>query len=65
MYSPHLEPIPGTLYELLKLWDGELMWSGLDMPDDPSWIIQAMANGTLVGITDGSYDRRKTVSGAG
>ena len=41
------------------------MWSGLDMPDDPSWIIQAMANGTLVGITNGSYDRRKTVSGAG
>ena len=67
LHSPHLTPLPGTFSELLESWGGEWMWSGLTMPDDPTWIAQALANGTLICVTDGSYDRRKAkdLSGAG
>ena len=35
------------------------MWSGLSPPEDVSWVAQAMATGTLVCVTDSSYDRKK------
>ena len=43
------------------------MWSGLTLPEDVLWVAQAMAAGTLICVTDGSYDRKKArdLSGAG
>ena len=43
------------------------MWSGLNLDCDTTWLAQALAAGTLVCVTDGSYDRRKAkdLSGAG
>jgi len=35
------------------------MWSGLFLPEDVSWVAQAMAAGTLVCVTDGSCDQKK------
>jgi hypothetical protein len=47
---------------------GEWMWEHVVEGDiDVEWISDALANGTLLAVTDGSYDREKanTVSGSG
>ena len=43
------------------------MWEGATIEEDPLWVAQAMTAGTLICVTDGSYDRRKAhdLSGAG
>ena len=43
------------------------MWEGATIDEDPLWVAQAMTAGTLICVTDGSYDRRKAydLSGAG
>ena len=31
------------------------MWKDLHMHEDPSWVVECLANNTLVCVTDGSY----------
>jgi len=61
------QQMPATLLELFQPWGGKWMWSGLTLPEDPSWVAQLLAAGTLICVTDGSYDRKKVrdLSGAG
>ncbi|KAL7531707.1 hypothetical protein ACHAXR_008514, partial [Thalassiosira sp. AJA248-18] len=60
-------PVEPTFRETLAEWGGDWMWEGLDLPDDMGWIADAMSANTLIGVTDGSYDRKKgpNISGAG
>ncbi|KAL7524534.1 hypothetical protein ACHAXR_000614, partial [Thalassiosira sp. AJA248-18] len=61
------DPVEPTFRETLGEWGGDWMWEGLDLPDDMGWIADALSANTLIGVTDGSYDRKKgpNISGAG
>ena len=43
------------------------MWKDHHVPEDNDWIVAGMERGTLICVTDGSYDRKKapTICGAG
>ena len=50
-------------WEQVREWGGEWMWEMI-FPDvglgfDVNWMISALQAGTLVGVTDGSYDRQR------
>ena len=45
------------LREYLKSWGGEWMWRDLRLGDDPSWVADSLDKGTLVCVTDGSYNK--------
>jgi hypothetical protein len=43
------------------------MWEKLEGEEDLGWLAEALTSGTLVCVTDGSYDRARArnISGAG
>ena len=45
------------LREYLKSWGGEWLWRDLRILEDPAWVAESLANGTLVCVTDGSYNK--------
>ena len=53
------DPEARTFMEFLQSWGGSWMWDGLVLPDEPSWIADALANNTLSCITDKPHDRKK------
>jgi hypothetical protein len=46
-------------------WGGEWMWEGVqpdkDSPQDMLWVAEGLTNGSLIWVTDGSYDRKKAI----
>ena len=38
----------------LKAWGGTWMWEMQSLPEDLSWVAEAMRKGTLVGVSNGS-----------
>ena len=57
-----------TFWEPLRSLGGEWMWEHVkDEDSNLSWAHNAMVNGTLIAVTDGSFDREraKDVSGLG
>jgi hypothetical protein len=46
-------------------WGGEWMWEGVepgkDLPQDMLWVAEGLTNGSLIWVTDGSYDRKKAI----
>ena len=61
---------PDDLWLFLKSYGGggEWMWDGVEDPQqDLQWLVDGINNGSLIGVTDGSYARKAapTVSGAG
>ena len=52
-------------WEFLHSWGGTWMWEviepGTDTPEDVSWIVDGLRNGSLIWTTDGSYDRKRAV----
>ena len=59
---------PDDFWLFLRSWGGEWMWDGVvDETQDLRWLIDGITNGTVIGVTDGSYDRKRLplVSGAG
>ncbi len=57
-----------TFWELLQSLGGEWMWEHVkDENSDMSWACNAMVNGTLIAVIDGSFDRERAtdVSGSG
>jgi hypothetical protein len=49
-----------TFWELLQSLGGEWMWEHVkDEESDMSWACNAMINGVLIAVTDGSYDRER------
>jgi len=62
------DAVDQSFWEFLKSWGGEWMWDHIEDPyGDTVWMAEAIANGTAVLVTDGSYDRglAPQVSGAG
>jgi hypothetical protein len=58
----------GTFWEYLRSWGGDWMWDGIqDEQQDISWLVEGLKSGTLICVTDGSYDRNfaPDISGAG
>ena len=39
----------------LRAYGGEWFWDDIQMPDGTDWLAEAMKNGTLTSVTDGSY----------
>ena len=59
---------PEEFWDFLRSWGGDWMWEYVEGKDqDLWWLTDALASGTAVLVTDGSYDRKRapTVSGAG
>jgi hypothetical protein len=49
-------------WELLYSWGGAWMWEVIEVkgtPADISWILDGLKNGSLIWVTDRSYDRKK------
>ena len=46
-------------------WGGEWMWEGVepgkDLPRDMLCVADGLTNGSLIWVTDGSYDRKKAI----
>ena len=55
------------IIDLLDEWGGTWMWEKLDYEEDLGWLSEALIAGSLVCVTDGSYDRARArdISGAG
>ncbi len=70
---PHTIPRDNmqSFWEFLATWGGTWMWDDIDFgahsKDDILWIAEGMTKGSLIWMTNGSYDRKKAVdiSGAG
>ena len=45
----------GTFIEHLKNYGGKWFWEDIQCPDGTEWMAEAMKNGTLTSVTDGSY----------
>ena len=63
--GPHLAQgpqQPSNFWEYLSNWGGEWMWEGIEdgqaTKSDLSWLVQGMKSGSLLWVTDGSYDRK-------
>ena len=59
---------PDDFLSFLKDWGGEWMWSNVyNERGDLQWLVDAMLNGTVIWVTDGSYIREiaPLISGAG
>ena len=52
-----LPQAPRTFIEVLKSWGNTWLWNDLTVSGGVNWIGQAIANGTLVAVTNGSYIR--------
>ena len=57
----------GAFIEHLKNYGGEWFWEDIQWPDGTEWMAEAMKNGTLTSVTDGSYMEHlhRNMSGAG
>ena len=59
---------PTDFWAFLRSWGGTWMWEGLQGDkEDLRWLIIGMESGSLIWVTDGSYDRKRAplISGAG
>ena len=57
---PAPKHVPQTIREVLDEWetdDSEWMWRSLRMTGTDNWLVDAIQNGTLCAVTDGSYIR--------
>ena len=66
MFYEDLPPIT-TFKDHLRLSGGTWMWNNLYVPVNINWIVTGIEQGTLICVTDGSYDRKKApkICGAG
>jgi hypothetical protein len=62
---------PSVFWEFLRSWGGEWMWEGVEDSRATKhgllWLIHGMETNSLIWVTDGSYDRKRTsvISGVG
>ena len=66
MYYEDLPPFT-TFKDHLLSFGGLWMWKDHYVHDDIDWIVTGMEQGTLICVTDGSYNRKKApmICGAG
>jgi hypothetical protein len=53
--GPLLIPHPSMFWEVLRKWQRDWMWDNLQLIGDDDWIATAIAEGTCIVVTDGSY----------
>lgn len=53
--APMAQPAPSTFWDVLTSWGCCWMWEHLQMVGDDDWIEKAIADGSCVAVTDGSY----------
>jgi hypothetical protein len=55
---------PSNFWEFLRSWGGKWMWDKVEdsqtTKHNLSWLIQGMEMNSLIWVTDGSYDRKRT-----
>jgi len=59
---------PSDFWEYLRSLGGEWMWDGVEEEDqDLQWLVDGLKSGTIIAVTDSSYDRQvaPNISGAG
>ena len=59
---------PADLWTYLRTLGGEWMWDGIvDEQQDLQWLIDGVQNNTIIGVTNGLYDRKvaPNIGGAG
>ena len=50
---------PADFWTYLRTLGGEWMWDGIvDEQQDLQWLIEGVKSNTIIGVTDGSYDRK-------
>jgi hypothetical protein len=55
--APDEVELPETLFDVLREWGCTWIWKSLRLVGDDGWILDSIAAGTLVAVTDGSYIR--------
>lgn len=50
-----LPQTPTTLLEVLREWGHTWIWDGLEVVGKENWILEAIQDGTLLAVADGSY----------
>jgi hypothetical protein len=53
--SPPAQGKPKKFWEVLRRWQRTWMWENLQWVGDDHWIAEAIEDGTLIAVTDGSY----------
>jgi hypothetical protein len=53
--GPPIHKKPTNFWEVLKQWQRTWMWENLRWVGDDHWIAEAIEDGTLIAVTDGSY----------
>ncbi|EJK54586.1 hypothetical protein THAOC_25770, partial [Thalassiosira oceanica] len=51
------DPVATDFLSHLRSWGGDWMWNDLRMDSDPAWVADSLRKGTIVCVTDGSYNR--------
>lgn len=56
-YAPRAPapPVPASFWDVLIQWDCLWMWEAVQLVGPTSWIAEAIATGTCIAVTDGSY----------
>ena len=53
--APRQKQMPSTILEVLSDWGSTWMWKSLRLIGEDHWLEEAIAAGTCVAVTDGSY----------
>ena len=67
-HGPSIPPPPpqhNSIWDSLRSWGGDWMWSSLFFPNqnnDITWLAEALAHGTIIGCTDGSYNGKRSTN---
>jgi hypothetical protein len=52
------QPVPLTMFlDILREWGHTWLWNEMKVVGGTDWLSQAIAGGTLIAVTDGSYIR--------
>ena len=56
-YAPRAPapPVPSSFWDVLVQWDCLWMWDSIQLVGPTSWIADAIASGTCIAVTDGSF----------
>jgi len=53
--APRPAPQPNTIQDVLLDWGHTWLWDSLVLIGDDDWLVEAIAEGTCMAVTDGSY----------
>ncbi len=53
--EPQVPSSPLDFWEVLRKWQRTWMWDNLQWVEDDDWLLTAIAEGTCIAVTDGSY----------